>query len=507
MAFQSDFAFVTIRIPTSPRVDHRKPAGWRVCKRDGFPTGIRIGLLELPPFVEMIPLVSVGQSVSELRIVASLAMLYVFRMLGLFMVFPVMMIYGLEYDAATPMLLGLALGCYGITQAIFQIPLGLLSDIWGRKPVIVAGLLVFAGGSLVAGLSDSVWGLIIGRALQGAGAIASAILALVGDLTSEQNRTRAMAAIGISIGISFSIAMVLGPVLAASGGLPAIFWLSTALALVGIAIIWGLVPDPPPNSTLPGEQRPAFRMLGSAMHNSDLQRLNLGIFALHFVLTATFVAIPLAFESAGIAASQHWHFYLPVMLLSFVAMVPFIYLAERKRRMKAVFVGAVAVLMIAELIMGLAAGLWHRVIGLFVFFAAFNLLEATLPSLVSKQAPAGSKGTAMGVYSTCQFMGAAIGGVAGGFSYSYFGIAGVFWVSLAVCAIWLLVATSMKAPSHLTSMVLPQAHDVEIESLRAHVPGIVDAHWAREQALLYLKVDSERFHREHLQRYLDSARL
>lgn len=475
-------------------------------KRDGFPTGIRAGLLELRPFVEMIALVSVGRPVSELRIVASLAMLYVFRMLGLFMVFPVMMIYGLEYQAATPMLLGLALGCYGLTQAIFQIPLGLLSDIWGRKPIIVAGLLVFAGGSLVAALSDSVWGLIIGRALQGAGAIASAVLALVGDLTSEQNRTRAMAVIGISIGLSFSIAMVLGPVLAASGGLPAIFWLSTGLALVGIAILWGLVPDPPPNGSVRGEQRPVFRLLGAAMRNADLQRLNLGIFVLHFVLTATFVAVPLAFEQAGIAADRHWHFYLPVMLLSFLAMVPFIYLAERKRRMKGVFVGAVAVLMVAELVLGLSASLWHRVIGLFIFFGAFNLLEATLPSLVSKQAPAGSKGTAMGVYSTCQFLGAAIGGIAGGISYSYFGIGGVFWIGLVVCAVWLLVALSMKTPPHVTSIVLTQAHDVDVDVMRTAVSGIVDAHWAREQALLYLKVDSEHFRRDSLEDYLDSVR-
>ncbi len=475
-------------------------------KRDGVPTGIGAGLLELPPFAEMIALVSVGQSVSEVRIVASLALLYVFRMLGLFMVFPVMMIYGLEYHAATPMLLGLALGCYGLTQAIFQIPLGLLSDIWGRKPIIVAGLLVFAVGSLVAALADSVWGLIIGRALQGAGAIASAVLALVGDLTSEQNRTRAMAVIGISIGLSFSIAMVLGPVLAASGGLPAIFWLSTGLALGGIGILWGLVPDPPANAPVRGEQRPVFRLLGTAIRNADLQRLNLGIFVLHFVLTATFVAIPLAFERADIAADRHWRFYLPVMLLSFLAMMPFIYLAERKRRMKAVFVGAVAVLMTAELVLGLSTSLWHRVIGLFVFFGAFNLLEATLPSLVSRQAPAGSKGTAMGVYSTCQFLGAATGGIAGGFSYSYFGIAGVFWVSLVVCAVWLLVALSMRTPPQLTSLVLTQAHDVKTDAMRAAVPGIVDAHWAPEQALLYLKVDGDHFHRESLQKYLDSIR-
>lgn len=455
--------------------------------------------------MEMVPLVRIGQSVSELRIVASLALLYVFRMLGLFMVFPVMMIYGLEYHAATPMLLGLALGCYGITQAIFQIPLGLLSDIWGRKPVIVAGLLVFAAGSLVAALSDSIWGLILGRALQGAGAIASAVLALVGDLTSEQNRTRAMAVIGISIGLSFSIAMVLGPLLAASGGLPAIFWLSTVLALVGIAIIWGLVPDPPLNSKMPGEQKPVLGLLGAAIRNTDLQRLNLGIFALHFVLTATFVAIPLAFERAGIVAAQHWHFYLPVMLLSFLAMVPFIYLAERKRRMKAVFIGAVAVLMLAELLLGLSADLWQRVVGLFVFFAAFNLLEATLPSLVSKQAPAGSKGTAMGVYSTCQFLGAAIGGIVGGFTYSYFGIAGVFWTGMAVCTVWLLVALSMKAPRHVTSMVLSQTTEVQVDVMRTRVPGIVDAHWAKEQALLYLKVDSDSFHQDDLRRYLDSA--
>lgn len=442
------------------------------------------------------------EPVSEVRVVATLSLLYVFRMLGLFMVFPVMMLFGAEYTGATPFLLGMALGIYGLTQAVFQIPLGLLSDVWGRKPVIFIGLVVFAIGSVVAASADDVWGLILGRSLQGAGAIASAVMALVGDLTSEQNRTRAMAVIGASIGLSFSVAMVLGPVLAAAGGLDAIFWLSAALSGVGMIILYALVPKPPQSGRQGSEGLTVPALLLNAIRSADLLRLDLGIFVLHFVLTATFVVVPVAFYQIGVEADEHWHFYLPVMVIAFLAMLPFMYLAERKRKIKIVFLTAVLLLVAAEGGLSVAVGLWQWVLGLFVFFTAFNLLEATLPSLVSKQAPIGSKGTAMGVYSTCQFLGAAAGGMIGGYCYQYWGLSSVLAVCAAACLAWFIAALGMRSPRYLTSICVPQSAAVDEAELRDGVPGIVEAVWAKEQALLYLKVDEHAFERSRLTQYL-----
>ncbi len=443
--------------------------------------------------------------VSDMRVVASLSLLYIFRMLGLFMVFPVLMLLGEDYEGATPLLLGLALGGYGLTQAVFQIPLGLLSDIWGRKPIIVIGLVVFVAGSLVAATADTVWGLIFGRALQGAGAIASAVMALVGDLTSEQNRTKAMAMIGVSIGLSFSVAMVLGPALAQIGGLATIFWVTSALALLGIAVVFLLVPTPPKGVRHGSDGLAVPTLLRNALKNPDLLRLDFGIFALHFVLTATFVAIPFAFKNEGVDLSDHWSYYLPVMVMSFIAMLPFMYIAERKRQIKKVFVLAVLFLVIAELGLSLSSNIRHWVVGLFVFFTAFNLLEATLPSLVSKQAPAGSKGTAMGVYSTCQFLGAALGGVIGGASYQQWGLSGVFVICAVVCFVWGLAALGMTPPLYLTSVCIPCDKDLQEAVIKSGVKGVEEAMWVKEQSLLYLKVDASLFDRDRLSEFLKSA--
>ena len=258
--------------------------------------------------------------VSESRVVASLSLLYMFRMLGLFMVFPVLSVYGLNYEQATPLLIGVALGAYGVTQAVFQIPLGMLSDLYGRKLIIIVGLALFALGSVIAALADSAWGLIVGRLIQGAGAIASAVMALLSDLTSEENRTKAMAVVGVSIGISFTIAMVVGPALAGLLGLASIFWASAILACVGVAILTLLVPTPVNHHV--GEHKALGRLLSGVLKNGDLLRLDVGIFALHMALTAMFVVVPVALTAEGVAISQHWSYYLPIMggrLYSYVA--------------------------------------------------------------------------------------------------------------------------------------------------------------------------------------------
>lgn len=442
------------------------------------------------------------QPTSEIKIVSSLALLYVFRMLGLFMVLPVLMLYGKNYSGSSPFLLGLALGVYGLTQACLQIPLGWLSDVWGRKPVIATGLLIFAAGSALAAASDSVYGLIAGRALQGAGAIASAVMALVADLTSEQNRTKAMAAIGASIGLSFSVALVLGPFVASIGGMAAIFWLSAALAGVGLLIVWRLIPAPPvlKGTSARRETGAVPGLILDTLKHRELLRLDWGIFCLHFILMASFVAVPGMLEGFGFGRSAQWKVYLPVMVLAFVAMLPFIIVAERRRQVKPVFLGAVATLLVAQL--GLAEWHGHLYLGLlllFVFFMAFNLLEATLPSLISKWAPVGSKGTAMGIYSTSQFLGAFAGGSMGGLLLQYWHAPGVFAACGLLALVWWLVGWFMRPPRYLSSMKLSVPGSPGLVASVAAIRGVDEALWADDEGMLYLKVDEAELDREQLQ--------
>lgn len=432
---------------------------------------------------------------SERRAASSLAGIFALRMLGLFMILPIFSLYVDRLQGATPALAGIALGAYGLTQGILQIPFGLLSDRLGRKRVIAAGLLLFALGSVVAALSDSIWGVIIGRALQGSGAIAAAVMALAADLTREEHRTKAMAMIGMSIGASFALALVVGPVLDSWVGLQGIFWFTALLALLGIVALLWWVPTPQ-TSRIHRDAEPVPAQFARVLRDGQLLRLDLGIFLLHLVLTATFVAVPLALtREAGLPSNHHWWIYLPVLLLSVMAMVPFIILAERRRMMKRVFLGAILVLGLAQL--GLAE--WHRqlwvtALMLFVFFAAFNLLEASLPSLVSKVAPAESKGTAMGVYSSSQFLGAFVGGAAGGALLGWAGLTAVFALGSAMALLWLLLAASMREPRYLASYLLNVGTVDEAGASRlalelTRVRGVAEAVVIARDGVAYLKVD------------------
>ena len=342
----------------------------------------------------------------EKRAVFSIASLYGFRMLGLFMVLPVMSIYFDQYQQAGAFLLGLALGIYGLTQAILQIPLGLLSDKIGRRPVILAGLVIFILGSVVAATADSAIGVVIGRALQGMGAIASTLMALVTDLTTEQNRTKAMASIGGSIGISFAIAMVLGPVVASSFGISGIFWLTALMGLIGVVIISKVIPK-----TLSMRQnretQTDLQQLGYLLRNPTLLRLNVGIFFLHLTLMAAFVVIPsVLVRQLAINPDQLWWVYLSLLGGGFIAMLPAMIFAEKRNAQKKIFVLAVVLMTIAMLVLGSADGAVLTIAMLFIYFTSFNLLEAMLPSWLSKVCPVGNRGTAMGIYSSCQFLGA-----------------------------------------------------------------------------------------------------
>lgn len=438
-----------------------------------------------------------GMSRNEVRSAASMAGIYALRMLGLFMILPVFALYAEDLQGATPALAGLAIGIYGMTQALLQIPFGLVSDKIGRKPVIIFGLLVFALGSTVAASADTITMVIVGRALQGAGAIAAAVMALTADLIREEHRVKAMAMIGMSIGASFALAMVLGPVLNTWIGVPGIFWLTAILAVGGIGVIVLIVPTPAVSRV----HRDAEAVPGqftAVLRDPQLLRLDLGIFCLHLILTASFVVLPLALRDvAGLPAARHWELYLPVLVMSLPMAIPFILQAEKHRRMKQVFVGAVAVIAIAEAGLSLLHGsVLSIALLLFVFYSAFNLLEAILPSLIAKVAPPDRKGTAMGVYSSSQFFGAFVGGSVGGLLHGRYGLGSVFLFCAAVALLWLLVAVTMKSPRYLGTRVLrigPQ-DAVSAHKLAAQITavrGVAEAVVIAEDQVAYLKIDQQ----------------
>ena len=436
-------------------------------------------------------------SEQEKRASLGLAGIFSMRMLGLFMILPVMALYTEHLDGITPVLLGLSISIYGLTQALLQIPFGLMSDRFGRKKIITIGLLLFLIGSVVAAMSTTIYGIIMGRALQGSGAVAAAIMALAADLTLEQNRTKIMATIGISIGVSFGVAMVLGPVLASFIGLQGIFWFTALLAAAGIFLLYNVVPEAK-NIAVHRDAEPIPALMGKVLKDTQLLRLDFGIFCLHLVMTAMFVVLPLLMRGKlGLAAENHWMVYLPVLGLSVVAMVPFIIIAEKKRKMKLVFVSAIATLSLASLGLYLFSGsLWGMVASLFVFFTAFNLLEARLPSLISKIAFAGGKGTAMGVYSSAQFFGAFCGGLIGGLVWSQYGLLDVFLVCAVILFVWFLVALSMKSPRHMSSLL--KNVDVETDEQAKQitdkllaVKGVLDVGISVDDSTAYLKVDNE----------------
>ncbi|HEY8555203.1 MAG TPA: MFS transporter [Burkholderiales bacterium] len=377
----------------------------------------------------------------ERRAVAALAGIYSTRLLGLFLILPVFALYAEGLAGYTPQLMGFALGVYGLTQALLQLPFGIASDRFGRKPVIAFGLLLFALGSAVAALASSIEAVIAGRALQGAGAVSAAVTALVADVTRETQRTKAMAVIGVSVGASFLVAIPLGSALNAFIGVPGIFWLTAVLALAGLVILWLGVPGPAARR-VPAPSASPLSQAGAILRDSRLLRLNAGIFALHAALTAVFVVLPIALvESAGLPQNEHAALYFPLMIASALPLFPLIAWSERRGRQGALFAGAILVLGLALAALALEHGsLFVIAAGLLVFFTAFNVLEASLPALVSKLAPADARGMALGIYSTFQFLGAFVGGDRGGWLYQHYGIGAVFGGSALIAGLWFLLS-------------------------------------------------------------------
>ncbi|MGZ8241819.1 MAG: MFS transporter [Methylobacter sp.] len=441
---------------------------------------------------------------SEKRATWSLASIYALRMLGLFLIMPVLSLFAEQLEGSTPSLIGLSIGIYGISQSLLQIPFGLMSDRLGRKKIIIIGLILFFIGSVVAAVSTTIYGVLVGRAIQGSGAIAAAVMALVADLTQEVHRTKAMALIGASIGVSFGVAITAGPVVAGLIGVHGIFWLIALLSLLAIVIVIFIVPNPH-QSRKHRDAQLVPAQFSYALKSTDLLRLNYGIFVLHVILTASFVVLPLLMRDAGLLPALHWKVYLPVFILSMIAVIPFVILAEKKRKMKGVFTGAIAVLVLADIGLMQFHGTLPGIIGfLWLFFCGFNLLEATLPSLISKTAPGDLRGTAMGIYSTCQFMGAGIGGGVGGWCYGEFGASGVFLFCAAASFSWLLVSLSMKPPKYWANLLISleklneqDANEFVAEMLK--VIGVEEITLRYEDAVAYLKVDNQQLDKDRLQ--------
>ena len=431
----------------------------------------------------------------ETRTALSLAAVFAARMLGLFMILPILPLFAKELQNATPFLIGLCIGIYGLTQAGLQIPLGLLSDKIGRKPVIIGGLLVFAFGSVIAALTDNIYIIIVARAIQGSGAIAATTMALAADLSREDHRAKVMAFIGMSIGIAFAVAMVVGPLISQFAGLSGVFWVTALLAIIGILLIQFVVPTPKLTKT----HRDAGIIgdyIKPVLQQGTLLRMNLSVFLLHLLMTANFTVLPLIFRDyLNLESTQHWKIYLPVLLISIIFSLPMIIIAEKYRKIKVMFIIAAVLLVFSQGLLGISQFDFYPLMFAFLlFFIGFNFLEAVQPSLVAKYSDVSTKGTAMGVYSSAQFLGIFFGGTVGGLVMQFWGISGVFIFGALVALIFLLVAVSLPKPDFFKSQIIKLSQDSlnNIEKTTSQllsIEGIKQAAISSEEGVAYLKID------------------
>ncbi|CAG8999050.1 MAG: Inner membrane transport protein YajR [Candidatus Celerinatantimonas neptuna] len=434
-------------------------------------------------------------SATEKRGAMSLALVFALRMAGLFMIMPVLAVFARHLTGYSPVTVGLAIGAYGLTQAFLQIPMGWLSDRIGRKPVIIGGLVVFAIGSAVAAMSDSMTGIIAGRAIQGMGAIASATLALAADLSREEHRSKVMATIGMSIGLAFAAALVFGPPLASLIGLNGMFWAAALMAFLGILAVWLVVPNVSTHAPK-GDVSASFGQFIRAIKNPQLLRLDWSIFSLHLLLTAEFVQFPGRLVDAGLAASHHWMLYLPVLFGSFVLMVPMLIFASKRNQHRGYFMLALGIFLLSNILLLFAHSLPLLVLSSLLFFTGFNYMEASLPAMLASLAPAGQKGSAMGVYSTCQFIGAFIGGSVAGLVLSHLGRTPVVLVAIGVLVIWMLVAMGLKVQSGLKNYTLSYEHGADSNAMAGYLgqlEGVLEAVVIPDERTAYLKVNDKLF--------------
>lgn len=431
----------------------------------------------------------------ERKAAVSLASIYGLRMLGMFLIMPVFVIYAEQELGASHSLAGLALGIFGATQALLQLPFGMASDKYGRKRVIYFGLLLFALGSFVAAAAHSIYIIILGRALQGAGAISASVMALLADLTRAEHRTKAMAMVGGTIGVTFAVSLVGGPALYHWIGIPGIFALTGILAVVAMGVVRFIIPNPRA-SHFHSDTEATPAKLKDVVRNTELLRLDFGIFTVHAAQMALFVVIPFALRDAGhLDQNHHWMVYLPIMVISFVLMVPAIIYGEKKAKLKEIFVGAIALMLATQILLAVFINnFWAIAFLLTTYFIAFNLLEASLPSLISKIAPASAKGTAMGVYNTSQSLGASVGAVVGGALSQFFGPSAVFMFCSVLVGLWLIIAMRMQRPPavrtklyHVREMGPERA--TELAKNLARMQGVSEALVVGEEGIAMLKVD------------------
>ncbi|MDM1280761.1 MFS transporter [Acinetobacter indicus] len=429
----------------------------------------------------------------ERRSTFALSSIFALRMLGLFMIIPVFSVAGQSYQYATPTLIGLAVGVYGLTQAILQIPFSLIADRYSRKPLVVLGLLLFALGGAIAAMSETIYGVIIGRAIAGGGAVSAVVMALLADVTREEQRTKAMAMMGMSIGLSFVIAFSAGPWLTGLVGISGLFWVTTIMGLAAIAMLL-LVPKVTRHHR--NFQQGYLPQLKQVLKMGDLNRLHLSVFTLHLLLTAMFIyAPPQLIEYAGLPLSSHGWVYLPLLVLSLFFAFPSIILAEKYRKMRGIFLTAIGGIILGLIVMIFGfESKYILLIGLGLFFIAFNVMEALLPSWLSKAAPIQSKATAMGVNASSQFLGAFFGGMIGGQLLLLNNTAMGWSILTAVAIIWLLMSFSLAQPRYLSSMVfrLPEAKQTdEWTSQLLAIHGIEEVVVMSEQQVAYIKVDKQ----------------
>ena len=429
----------------------------------------------------------------ERRSTFALSSIFALRMLGLFMIIPVFSVAGQSYQHATPALIGLAVGVYGLTQALLQIPFSLLADRFSRKPLIILGLLLFAAGGAIAGLSESIYGVIIGRAIAGAGAVSAVVMALLADVTREEQRTKAMAAMGMSIGLSFVVAFSLGPWLTSVVGISGLFFITT---IMGLAAMLMLLLVPKVTRHHKNFQQGYLLQLTQVLRMGDLNRLHVSVFALHLLLTAMFIYIPSQLiEYAQLPLAKHGWVYLPLLVLSLFFAFPSIILAEKYRQMRGIFLCAIAGI-IAGLLILIFGYQSHYVLllGLGLFFIAFNVMEALLPSWLSKAAPLQSKATAMGVNASSQFLGAFFGGMIGGQLLLLNNTSMGWSILTGIAIIWLLMSFGLAQPRYLSSLVLrlPESRQTdEWTSQLLAIRGIEEVVVMSEQQVAYVKVDKQ----------------
>ena len=428
----------------------------------------------------------------EKRAILGVGGIFALRMIGLFMIVPVFSVYGDNYAHATPFLIGLAVGIYGLGQAIFQIPMSLAADKFPRKPIIFLGLVLFALGGIIAANATDIYEVIIGRALAGSGAVSAVLMALLADVTREEMRTKAMATMGLTIATSIMLAFAFGPLLVGSLGISGLFWLTSGFAILAMLLLF-FVPTPLRVLKHNLDNKSIGQQLATVLKIGDLNRLHIGIFALHLTMTAIFVILPHQLNDVmGLSVRQQGLVYLPLLFIGFAVAIPFIIIAEKKRKMRQVFLGAIALMTVALAVLALGSQVGVGIIlGLLLYFMGFNLLEATIPSWISKRAPVANKATAMGLNSSSQFFGAFVGGAMGGLLLSQPNL--LAWGILAIImGISLLLIIPIADPPYLSSTTVTIPKNIDIQDWSRQmlaVDGVDELVVMAKEQVAYLKLD------------------